>query len=46
MDIVRHIMDPKEASAKLVEYALEDSTDNITVIVVRFLSNASKQEKS
>ncbi|KAL5528078.1 MGPP2CL-1 [Sanghuangporus sanghuang] len=40
VDMVRNIQDPKAASQKLVEHALQDSTDNITAIVVRFLSNS------
>lgn len=42
VDLVRNIMDPQEASRQLVEYALQESTDNITVLVVRFPSNATK----
>lgn len=37
VDVVRHIVDPQEASKALVDYALEHfSMDNITVMVVRF----------
>lgn len=34
--MVRNIMDPQEASRRLVEHALQESTDNITAIIVRF----------
>ncbi|KAI5114980.1 hypothetical protein M0805_004952, partial [Coniferiporia weirii] len=37
VDIVRRISDPQEAARVLVEHALQESTDNITVIVVRLL---------
>ncbi|THG94881.1 hypothetical protein EW145_g8058 [Phellinidium pouzarii] len=41
VDIVRKIGEPQEAARVLVEHALKESTDNITVIVVRFPSSAS-----
>ena len=36
VDIARKYPDPQKAARALVEHALKESTDNITVIVVRF----------
>lgn len=37
VDLVKEIMDPQQASDKLLEYALTKcSTDNLSVMVVRF----------
>lgn len=39
--MIRNIFDPQVASRTLIEHALNESTDNITAIVVRFPSPTS-----
>jgi len=41
VELIRHMGDAQQASRKLVEFALKESTDNITAIVVRFLSQTT-----
>ena len=36
VDLIREIQDAQQASHVLVEHALKESTDNITVVVIRF----------
>lgn len=47
VDLVRQVHDPQEASKKLVDYALARfSTDNLSVMVIRFDNKALRQRKN
>ena len=44
VDLIRNINDAQEASRTLVKHALkQESTDNITVMVIRFLNPARSE---
>jgi len=36
VELIREIQDAQEASTKLLKHALSHTTDNVTIIVIRF----------